>query len=376
MSQRAKHYDYLVVGAGFFGATAARRLADGGKRVLVIDQAAHVAGKAHTVFESGQLYQPYGGHIFHTNEASLWEWVCRFGDMRQYSHHVKALAGGQVYSLPINLNTLAQLWPDSVAWSPARAQTLFRSLQDQARAAGLQEDNVRDWCLANIGPTLYGLLIEGYTTKQWGRSPETLPASIIRRLPVRSTWNDHYFSDAYQGLPVRGYMALVENMLTMCDLRLEVDYLDRTTYWDSLADRTIYTGPLDRLYGYQLGHLEWRSLRFEHTWQPVADWQGCPTLNYCDRETAWLRDEEWRHWWPSVASGFSLVTRTWPDATGEPLYPINDQANQALYESYATWAARRPNLLIGGRLGSYRYLDMHQAIGAALKLADSELAKG
>lgn len=368
--RRRSNFDYLVVGAGFFGATAARRLADAGKRVLVIDQADHVAGMAHTEWRDGQLYQNHGGHIFHTNDKRLWDWVNRFAEFKHYSHHVKAMAGGRAYSLPINLTTLNQVYPDLELTTPIRGTAFLAGF-----ANGHTGDNVRDWCLQNIGPELYGLLVEGYTRKQWGREPEQIPASVIKRLPVRTTWDDHYFGDAYQGLPINGYTELVGNMLDGIKVELGLDYCDRVTYWDDQADRVIYTGPLDRLYGYQIGRLEYRSLRFEHFYAEVPDHQGCATMNYCDSHVPWLRDEEWRHWWaPAQPKARTLVTRTSPDLDGSPMYPINDARNQALYEDYARWAASRHYMRVGGRLGLYRYLDMHQAIAAAHKLADDELS--
>ncbi len=364
-------FDYLVVGAGLFGATCARDLADAGKRVLVIEKADHVAGMAHTLTRAGQMVQAHGGHIFHTDDRRLWEYVNRFGEWRPYRHRVKAHVRGHVYDLPINLSTLQQVYGVTTG---AQARALLAGFVN-----GHTADNVRDWCLQHIGPDLYAMFVEGYTRKQWGREPAELPAAIIKRLPVRTTWDADYFDDDYQGLPAAGYTALVAAMLAGIRVECGQDYLDRATYWDAQAARVIYTGPIDALAGWVFGPLAYRRLRFEHETHPLEDYQGCPTMNYCDADVPWLRVEEWRHWWmPARELGTTVVTRTYPvpeNEWGEPLYPVNDARNQALYDDYARYVAgHKPNLVCGGRLGGYRYLDMHQAIAAARRLVRVELA--
>lgn len=333
--------DYLIVGAGLFGATCARALADARKRVLVVEQAGHVGGMAYTERRGGQLMNLHGGHIFHTNDRRLWDWMQRFGEMKPYTHKVLARAGETVYSFPPNRMTLQQL--------------------------GLAVDSpVADGVLRRT-------FFEGYTAKQWGRPLDQVPAGVIKRIPYRCTWDDRYFTDEYQGLPADGYTPLVENMLRGLPLELGADYLDRATYWDQKAVRVIYTGAIDALFGYQLGRLEYRSLRFEHERMSVDDFQGCATMNYCDAAVPWLRVEEWRHWGPwATNGGGTWITRTYPDAGGPPLYPVNDERNQALYADYAKLAAgHKRHVIVGGRLGAYRYWDMHQAIGAALHLVST-----
>ncbi len=376
--------DYLVVGAGLFGAVCARELADAGKRVLVVEREPHVGGACRTEVRDGIICQSHGGHIYHTNDRRLWDYVNRFSEFRQYHHQVKANVRGHVYALPISLMTLQAVFG---VQTPEEARGRLNA--ERARVlAGINQADVRGWCLANIGPTLYRMFVEGYTGKQWGRDPGELPASIVRRLPVRLTWEGGYFDDDYQGLPSQGYTPLIERMLEGIRVILNEDYLARRTYWDGQARRVIYTGPVDALLGYQLGRLEYRGLRFE--WERVeqSDFQGCPTMNYPDADVPWTRIHEHKHFY-GEAQGASLkqtssarlphtwITREYPVAAGPdapPYYPVNDAANQERYEAYARMAAGRlPHVLLGGRLGSFRYLDMHQCIAAALKLVEREL---
>lgn len=370
-------YDYLVVGAGLFGATCARELTDAGKRVLVIEKAGHVGGAAHTLERDGQRYQAKGGHWLHTDSQRIWEYLGRFGQWKTYVHHVKATARGQVYSLPINLTTLQQVWPwPTKPLTPQLGQEFFAAYLN-----GHDTSTVEGWCLNHIGPDLYKLLVEGYTRKMWDAEPSKLPASIIKRMPVRTTWDDRYFTDAYQGLPVAGYTALVETMLTGIPVHLGEDYLTRITYWNEMARRVIYTGPVDALLAEQLGKLAYRSLRFEHEWVEMThDYQGVATMNYCDADVPWLRIEEWKHSYKQAEPTRTLITRHYPASyaeTNDPLYPVADHANQALYGKYVKAAASiYPNVVLGGRLGSYLYRDMAPTVAAALHLVEKELDNG
>lgn len=335
--------DYLIVGAGIYGATCARELAEQGQRVLVVERDGHVGGQCYTETRDGQIVSLHGGHIFHTNDRRLWEFVNRFAEFKQYSHHVKARAGGAVYSFPPNRMTYQQLGANGHTAEVVRAKFFV-----------------------------------GYTEKMWGKPIDEVPASVLARIPMRDTWDDHYFSDAYQGLPVNGYTGLVEALLAHRHIRVELgeDYLARRTYWDDQARRrVIYTGPVDALFGYQLGRLAWRSLRFEHEHLTTEDHQGCPTLNECDRDVPHLRTEEWRHWWkPEPGAVGTWITRTYPEPSGPPLYPVDDEFNRELYARYAALCAgHRPHIRLGGRLGNYRYWDMHQAIAAAQRLVAQEL---
>lgn len=323
--------DFLIVGAGLFGATCARELADAGKRVQVIERREHVAGNCHTIDDCGQLRSVYGGHIFHTNSREIWDFVNRFGEFRQYEHRVKADYRGTVYSLPPNRMTYQQLGTDD----PERLREVF---------------------------------FAGYSAKQWGRPIDQVPDAVLARVPVRDTWDDRWFADAYQGLPADGYTRLVERMLRCVPVVLGADYLERTTWWNEQAERVIYTGPVDALCGHVLGRLEYRSLRFEDEWRD-RDELGCATMNYPDAEVPYTRAMTWRHFWPSTIAR-TLVTREYPAEAGEPYYPVADERNRELYERYRVYAAAsKPKVILGGRLGLYQYLDMHQAIAAARRLA-------
>lgn len=321
-------FDFLIVGAGMFGAVCARELTDAGKTVLVIDKRDHIGGQCYTETRDGQVMNLYGGHIFHTNDRRLWEYVHRFGLWRQYSHHVKAKAGGAVYSFPPNRMTYQQAGTDDVG-------------------------------------AMRKLFFEGYTEKMWARPIAEVPTSVLKRIPVRDDWNDEYFSDTYQGIPVNGYTPLFEEMLFAIPTALGVDYLAQRSL-SAMAHQTIYTGPLDLLFDCDRGALEWRGMRFEHRREEVETYQGCPTMNYCDREVPWLREEEWKYFYPpSERTAYSWVSRHYPDNT-ERLYPVNDEANNRLAAEYRA-RAEAAGYIVGGRLGGYRYLDMHQAIAAALQ---------
>lgn len=330
-------FDFLIVGAGLFGATCARALTAAGKRVLVIDKRDHVAGNCHTVTERGQVRNVYGGHIFHTDSARIWEYMQRFAAWRQYEHRVKAFYQGMVYSFPPNRMTYQQMGPN-----------------------------------ADTEACLRAMFFEGYTAKQWGRPIDQVPASVLARIPRRDNWDDRYFTDEFQGLPVHGYTVLVKNMLTGISVELGQDYLDRATFWNEKAEHVIYTGPVDALCGHVLGRLEYRSLQFRDEWVNAPDFQGCATMNYTDEAVPYTRILEWQHFWPPrERTGKSLITREYPAAEGEPYYPVSDDRNRRLYEDYRAYVAgHKPNVILGGRLGTYRYLDMHQAVGAALRLTE------
>ncbi len=355
-------YDFLVVGAGLTGATLARELVDGGKTCLVVDQRDHLAGNCFTESLSGITVNRYGGHIFHTNDAGIWAFVNRFVPFAPYQHTIKVSYQDRIYSFPINLLTLQQLFG-------VRTPQEARECLERERVPGPAPNNARDWLLSQIGPRLYETFFEGYTTKQWGRDPVGLPAGIVQRIPLRLTYDDRYFSDRYQGMPEGGYTYLVSRMLAGIPFLLGTPFHQGSPL-TQLADQVIYTGPLDAYYDYCYGPLEYRSLRFETEVLPVADYQGTSTINYTEASVAYTRILEHKHFW-GEGGQHTVITREYPDPWEpgkEAYYPVGDTANRELFQRYAT-RARDEGLLFAGRLARYQYLDMHQAVAQARSLA-------
>lgn len=332
--------DYLIVGAGLFGATCARVLTDTGRSVVVIERRGHIAGNCYDENWSGCYVNRYGGHIFHTSSKRIWEFVNRFAEFRQYEHRVKAQFQGKTYSFPPNLTTF-----DQIGMKPGPEA----------------EQRIRE------------MFFVGYTTKQWARPLHKVSASVVGRIPIRYTYDDRYFSDRYQGLPEYGYTRMVEKMLAGIPVELNTDFLSDVEYWRGKATKVIYSGPLDALFGFEFGALGYRSLRFETEMLSVDNYQGCATLNYTDLHIPWTRVMEWKHFgWHSQPKGETIITREYPAADGEPYYPIKDARNTELYARYAERLSELPWLMVGGRLGSYRYYNMDQVIAQALAMATSQ----
>lgn len=359
MSQR-----YLIVGAGFYGAVCARELADAGHQVLVVEQRDHLGGNAYTRFdeESRSHQHVYGPHIFHTNHRETWEFVQRFAEFNHFVNRPKVKAGGKLYSFPLNLLTLYEVFG---VQTPEEARERLAA----ERVPFENPANLEEWCLNEIGPRLYETFIRGYTEKQWGRPPKELPAGIIKRLPIRLTFDDNYFRDRYQGIPTEGYTRLFQRMLAGIPVELGVDFLADRDGWLQRYDHVIYSGPLDAFFGYEFGVLAYRSLRFENEHVAVDDFQGNAIVNYPDADVAWTRITEHRHFTFGPATGQTLITREYPDAW-EPgkteFYPLNTTEAQERFRRYQNLAreARLP-VTFGGRLGDFRYYDMHQVIAAA-----------
>lgn len=361
----------LIVGAGFFGATCARLLTDAGWSCQVVDRRPHIGGNAYSRFdEPSQSHEHvYGAHIFHTNSAKVWDFVQQFATFSPYRHKVVALHGDRMLSLPVNLMTLHQIL--GVRTPEEAIAQLARE-----RSTAAPGKDLESWCIANVGEAVYRLLIEGYTAKQWGKPLRELPSSLIRRLPVRLNYNNDYFDDRYQGIPIDGYTSLFENMLSGVPIELEVDFLDQRDRWMAGFDQIIYSGPLDAYFGHDLGKLEYRSLRFERSHIATNDFQGNSVVNYTARDVSWTRIIEHRHFRaacdPLPETGSTLITREFPvtpDESAEPYYPMDFGSNVELAKRYRARAeALAPRVFFGGRLGDYRYYDMHQVIGSAMAL--------
>lgn len=363
-------FDYLVVGCGMFGAVFARRAAEAGRRVLVVDKRSHIAGNCYSEKLAGVEVHHYGPHIFHTDSERVWLFVNRFAQFNNYVHHGRVRHGGRTLSFPINLMTLSQLWGVN---TPAEAEQRLA----EARVPCEQPRNLRDWILSQVGEELYEVFVRGYTTKQWGRDPAELPPSIIRRIPIRQTYDDRYFADRYQGIPIGGYTQMFENMLDheLIRIELEVDYFEESEHLHGSTRHVVYTGKIDEYFDYRFGELEYRSLRFEHEVLD-GDFQGAAIVNYTEAGVPHTRITEHKHF-EFLSSPKTVITREYPDSGGRekiPYYPIRDAANSELYEQYRA-EAEQAGLLLGGRLATYQYYDMHQVVAQALTLADKQFGE-
>ena len=361
-------YDYLIVGAGLYGAVFAREAADRGKKVLVIDRRPHIAGNVHTEKINGILIHRYGAHIFHTNNPEVWAYVNRFASFNRFTNAPVANFRGELYSLPFNMYTFNKMWgvvtPDEAA----------AKIAEQRGEITGEPRNLEEQAISLVGRNIYEKLIKGYTEKQWGRPCTELPSFIIRRLPVRFTFDNNYFNSLYQGIPVGGYTEMVSRMLSGTEVRLNEDYLADRHRFDSLADHVVYTGPLDAFFDYRLGRLEYRSLRFENEHLEIGNYQGNAVINYTDREVPFTRIIE--HKWFEFGRDedgndlpTTVISREYPaewKPGDEPYYPINDRKNNDLAEAYRKLAASESRVIFGGRLGDYRYYDMDAVIEQAL----------
>jgi len=361
-----KHYDFLVVGAGLFGAVFAREATDAKKSVLVIDRRPHIAGNIYTERVEGIEVHRYGAHIFHTSDRAVWDYVSRFASFNRFTNAPLARYRDELYHLPFNMNTFHALWGVT---TPAEARAKIE--EERAPYAGREPKNLEEQALALVGGDVYRKLIKEYTEKQWGRPCSELPAFIIRRLPLRFTYDDNYFSDPLQGIPEEGYTAMIEKMLAGADVLLSTDYFSDRAAFDAIADRVIFTGMIDEFYGARFGRLAYRSLRFETETLDVPDFQGNAVVNYTGREVPFTRIIEHKHF-TFGDQPKTVITREYPAAWtpgDEPYYPVNNEENNALYARYAALAEKEPKVVFGGRLGLYRYLDMDKIVGEALSLS-------
>lgn len=363
----AKPYDYLVVGAGMFGACFARLAADAGHRVLVLDQRPHIGGNCYTEKRNNIHIHRYGPHIFHTSNDAVWQFLNRFCEFHPFINSPIAISKGKVYNLPFNMNTFYQIWG---LYRPA---DVLAKLDEQRLKTVENPRNLEEQALALVGQDLYRTLILEYTQKQWQKHPRDLPPDIIKRLPIRLTYDNNYFNDRYQGIPVNGYTDLFHNLLRGIETRLSVDFLDSRLFWEQQADVVVYTGKIDALFDYQHGELLYRSLRFEDAWHDCDNYQGNAVVNYCDQSIAFTRTIEHRHFCqPVVSPGCTVVTREYPTAWNRsetPYYPVNDSRNNHLFDRYQQQAQKMPNYLFGGRLAEYRYYDMHAVVASVLTKA-------
>lgn len=369
-------YDYLVVGAGLFGAVFAHEAVKAGKTILVVDKRPHIAGNVYTEDVEGIHVHKYGAHIFHTNNRTVWNYVNQFAEFNRFTNSPVANYHGELYSLPFNMYTFNKMWG---VVTPEEAAA---KIEEQRKAAGITNpQNLEEQAISLVGTDIYEKLIKGYTEKQWGRPCTELPAFIIKRLPVRLTFDNNYFNALYQGIPVGGYTQVVANMLKGIEVKLNCDYLESKEELDKLADKVVYTGPIDAYFNYNLGPLEYRSVRFETEVLDKPNFQGNAAVNYTDRETPWTRIIE--HKWFEFgkdANGNDLpktvISREYSSewkVGDEPYYPVNDEKNSKLYKEYKALADKEYKVIFGGRLGEYKYYDMDAVIASALNRVDVEL---
>lgn len=361
-------FDYLIVGAGLFGSVFAREAKERGKTVLVVDKRKHVGGNVYTEKNEGINVHRYGAHIFHTNDKGVWEYINQFAEFNRFTNSPVANYKGELYSLPFNMHTFNKLWG---VVTPEEASK--KLAEQRAEITGMPR-NLEEQAISLVGRDVFEKLIKGYTEKQWGRDCKELPSFIIKRLPVRLTYDNNYFNARYQGIPIGGYTKLIEKMLDGIEVRLGIDYVAEKHELDQLAERIVYTGPIDEFFGYCLGHLEYRSLRFETELLDTQNYQGNAVMNYTDRETPWTRIIE--HKWFEFGkdeNGSDLpktvisreFSSEWKPGD-EPYYPVNDEKNCRLYSAYREMADKNKKVIFGGRLAEYKYYDMDQVIGTAL----------
>lgn len=361
-------YDYLIVGAGLFGAVFAHEMFKKGKKCLVIEKRDHIAGNAYTELKENINVHKYGAHIFHTNNKEIWEYINQFADFNRFTNSPIANYKGELYNLPFNMNTFYQMWGVK---TPSEAKAKIKEQKIESKIENPQ--NLEEQAISLIGQDIYEKLVKGYTEKQWGRKCSELPAFIIKRLPVRFTYDNNYFNDLFQGIPIGGYTKIVEKMLDGIEVKLNTDFFDDKEKWLEIADKVLFTGMIDEYYNYCYGELEYRGLNFEFETLDIENYQGNAVVNYTDTETLYTRIIEHKHFEESESTK-TIITREYPKTWvkgEEAYYPMNDQKNSELFNKYLKLSEKEDKIIFGGRLGMYRYLDMWQVIDESLKLVES-----
>ena len=368
-------YDYLIVGSGLYGAIFAHEAKAKGKSVLVVDKRPNIAGNVYTEKQEGINVHMYGAHIFHTNDKRVWNYITQFAEFNRFTNSPVANYKGELYSMPFNMYTFNKMWG---VVTPEEAAA---KIEEQKKEITGEPKNLEEQAISLVGRDIYEKLVKGYTEKQWGRDCKELPAFIIKRLPVRLTFDNNYFNALYQGIPIGGYTKMVENLLDGIEVRLNTDYLEHKAELDALADKVVYTGPIDAYFGFKLGTLEYRSVRFENETLDIPNFQGNAAVNYTDRETPWTRIIE--HKWFEFGKDEdgndlpkTIISREYSSewkAGDEPYYPVNDEKNGQLYAKYKELADRENDVIFGGRLGEYKYYDMDTTIASVLDMCEKEL---
>lgn len=373
--EKTMKYDYIVVGSGLYGAIFAHEAKAKGKSVLVVDKRPNIAGNVYTEKQEGINVHMYGAHIFHTNDKRVWNYITQFAEFNRFTNSPVANYKGELYSMPFNMYTFNKMWG---VVTPEEAAA---KIEEQKKEITGEPKNLEEQAISLVGRDIYEKLVKGYTEKQWGRDCKELPAFIIKRLPVRLTFDNNYFNALYQGIPIGGYTKMVENLLDGIEVRLNTDYLEHKAELDALADKVVYTGPIDAYFGFKLGTLEYRSVRFENETLDIPNFQGNAAVNYTDRETPWTRIIE--HKWFEFGKdedgndlSKTIISREYSSewkAGDEPYYPVNDEKNGQLYAKYKELADKETGVIFGGRLGEYKYYDMDTTIASVLNMCEKEL---
>lgn len=373
--EKTMKYDYIVVGSGLYGSIFAHEAKSKGKSVLVVDKRPNIAGNVYTEKQEGINVHMYGAHIFHTNDKRVWNYITQFAEFNRFTNSPVANYKGELYSMPFNMYTFNKMWG---VVTPEEAAA---KIEEQKKEITGEPKNLEEQAISLVGRDIYEKLVKGYTEKQWGRDCRELPAFIIKRLPVRLTFDNNYFNALYQGIPIGGYTKMVENLLDGIEVRLNTDYLEHKAELDALADKVVYTGPIDAYFGFKLGTLEYRSVRFENETLDIPNFQGNAAVNYTDRETPWTRIIE--HKWFEFGKDEdgndlpkTIISREYSSewkAGDEPYYPVNDEKNGQLYAKYKELADKETGVIFGGRLGEYKYYDMDTTIASVLDMCEKEL---
>ena len=373
-------YDYLIVGSGLFGAIFAHEATKKGKKCLVIEKRNHIAGNIYTEGQHGIQVHKYGAHIFHTSNKEVWEYINKFAEFNRYTNSPVARYKDELYNMPFNMNTFNKMCG---VVTPKEAQN---KIEEEKKEANISEPkNLEEQAISLVGRTIYEKLVKGYTQKQWGKECKDLPSFIIKRLPVRFIYDNNYFNDIYQGIPIGGYTAIIEKMLEGIEVKLNTDFFENREEFEKIADKIVFTGPIDKFYNYQFGELEYRSLRFETEVKEIENYQGNAVVNYTEYEIPYTRIIEHKHfeYGPSLgkiaegeAKEKTIITREYPDKWvqgKEPYYPINNDRNNEIYGKYKELADKEKNVIFGGRLGEYKYYDMHKVIERALEVVKENI---
>ncbi|GEK09923.1 UDP-galactopyranose mutase [Pseudoalteromonas peptidolytica] len=363
-------YDYIIVGSGLFGSVFAHEMTKVGKKCLVIEKREHPGGNIYTEKVNGINVHKYGAHIFHTNDEDVWDYINQFASFNNYVNSPIAIYKNELYNLPFNMNTFSKLWGVK---TPQEAKEV---INQQIEASGIKEPrNLEEQAISMVGTDIYEKLIKGYTKKQWGRDPVDLPSFIIKRLPLRFTYDNNYFNDKYQGIPEGGYSKIIDKLLENVEVKLNTDFLDNKESYERMAAKIVYTGPIDELFGYHYGKLEYRGLRFETTLQNIENYQGCAVVNYTEESVPYTRIIEHKHF-EFTKTEQTIITKEFPSEWklgDERYYPVNDEQNQELYNKYRKMAKSNEKYILGGRLAEYKYYDMHVVIRSALNSVRKEL---